>query len=245
MKKNLKKTLILVSLIASISGSSAMAMMPRRNNLGQNNIFNNNNVINNQLNEEEKIEKFDNIITEYKDNNYEGNYYYDEEYVFATSEENRSSTFKEFVGQQLLTTKNDGPSLYKKKLELINALEARNFQEILNISKEILEEILGNHIYYQAKNLENNESLDIYEQMTMDEQENESSISNFINTLVNNFKFENIDGNIEIQTDQLDYVSEIDEYRQDPKKITFYRMYSLYTRFMYYMQKIYNEYLNK
>ncbi len=90
------------------------------NSLNNQNQINNFMFNNNQLTEEEKIKKFDDFIRNFKDDDNPFkpiNTFAISEYIYSSPMNNELTTFKEFVGQQLLNTTVN--SLYETKKRLV------------------------------------------------------------------------------------------------------------------------------
>ncbi len=146
------------------------------NNNKQSNYINNNsnnvnqnNIINNQLSAEEKMEKLNDLIKKYKDNNHEIS---TSNMIYASDKKSsKKTTYKEFIGQLLLSDKEDRPLIHEKKENLIKELEKNNTAKIKEMSKQILTTILCTHYNRQLINLEESESKILQKQQT----------SNFLN----------------------------------------------------------------
>ncbi len=115
-----------------------------------NNNINQNNIINNKPKVDEKMEKLNDLIKKYKDNNNK----IDKEIlesglIYASDKKSpEKTTYKEFIGQLLLSKKKDRPLVHKEK-EDSNALQKQETSNFLNIFKNVLSN--NYHIINQNK----------------------------------------------------------------------------------------------
>ena len=169
--------------------------------------------------------------------------------IYASDKKSpEKTTYKEFIGQLLLSEKKDRPLVQKEKEDLIEQLEEKNFWKVEKMSKHILSTILNTHYNRQVLNLEKEDS------NALQKQETSNFLNIFKNVLSNNYHIINQNKKffVNIPTEKrikeniqkngnfsLDFRFDLNKKKE---KENYHNIYSLYSEFANYMQYILDNY---
>ena len=196
------------------------------------------------------MEKLNDLIKKYKDNNNKiDREILENDLIYASDKKSpEKTTYKEFIGQLLLSEKKDRPLVHKEKEDLIEQLEEKNFWKVEKMSKQILSTILNTHYNRQVLNLEKEDS------NALQKQETSNFLNIFKNVLSKNYHIINQNKKffVNIPTEKrikeniqkngnfsLDFRFDLNKKKE---KENYHNIYSLYSEFANYMQYILDNY---
>ena len=179
---------------------------------------------------------FRRYVEKYKEKN-KGN---NNEDVFSDTSSEKKISFDEFIDQQLLCEKDDDSIIYKVEKKLAKNLIKKDILRVDSNLKELLQVIFDNHIFIQLYHLKGSELDDLKKQRETNSLQYFETIRCFEDMLLSSLKLDEQDGKYVILIEEKE---EIEKFKDDnTSNININNLYSLFTKFVSYMQNILEKY---